>query len=333
MKNSDTTSPAIPAEEQRKSLPVSYPAHRQSRLLSPTSRKEEQTIPWVIQLCVWGTVILWSSALIAIRIGLHSYTPGALGLLRYLIASFCLLILYFRLPKRHMPSLRDLLHILFIGAMGIGVYNIVINYGEIVVPAGMAGFIIGLMPIFTMFFAYFLLKESVPVRCWLGVLISMLGLFLIAYHESSNLKYDISILYILLAAFLGSYYAVSQKALFHRYNPLELVILTIWSGTLVMLFCFPSMIHEIPKASWQSTTAAIYLGVFPAAVAYALWNYALAKTQTGRVSGYLYAMPIIATLLGMVILQEYPGVLELVGGLITLCGAITINYFYKYPRR
>lgn len=297
-----------------------------------TSETTSPAIPLNIQLCLWGTVLFWSSALIAIRIGLHSYSPGALGLLRYLIASFSLLILYWRLPKRHMPSFRDSLHILFIGVMGIGIYNIAINYGEIVVSAGIAGFIIGLMPIFTMFFAYVLLKESVPVRCWLGVLVSMLGLFLIAYNESSNLKYDAGILYILLAAFLGSYYAVSQKKLFQRYHPLELVILTIWGGTLLMLFYLPTMVHEIPKASWQSTTAAVYLGIFPAAVAYALWNFALAKTPAGRVSGYLYAMPIIATLLGMIILQEYPGVFELIGGLITLCGAIIINYFYKYPK-
>lgn len=295
-------------------------------------RMKENSQPSIslgIQLCLWITVILWSSSLVAIRIGLHGYTPGALAVLRYLVASFCLLGLYFKLPVRHVPSLPDLLYIIFIGTVGIGIYNIAINYGEVVVPAGIAGFIIGLMPVFTMIFAFLLLDERVPLKSWLGVLISFVGLFLIAMSERGSLKFDIGLLYILVAAILGSYYAVAQKTLFHRYHPLELVILSIWGGTLIMLFYVPSMIRELPAAPWQSTVAAIYLGIFPAAIAYALWNFALSKAPAGRASGYLYAMPIIATVLGMILLREYPQPLQLTGGLVTLLGAITINHFYK----
>ncbi len=128
------------------------------------------SIPVRIQLCLWLTVIFWSSALVGIRIGLHGYSPGGLALLRYLVASLCLLILYFKLPHRHVPSFRDLLYIIFIGIIGIGIYNILINYGEIVVPAGIAGFIIGMMPVFTIIFAFVLLKERVPIKSWQGVL-------------------------------------------------------------------------------------------------------------------------------------------------------------------
>lgn len=290
----------------------------------------QPNISLVIQLCLWGTVILWSSSLVAIRIGLRGYSPGGLAVLRYLVASSCLFILYWRLPKRQTPTWRELLYIIFIGVLGIGIYNLAINYGEIVVPAGIAGFIIGLMPVFTMIFAFLILKERVPVKCWIGVLISLIGLFVIAYSERSGLKYFLGLFYILIAAILGSYYVIGQKSLFHRFHPLELVILTIWGGTLIMLFFVPDMIRELPKAPWQATAAAIYLGIFPAAIAYALWNYALSKAPAGRASGYLYAMPLIATVLGMIILKEYPQPIEFTGGLITLLGAITINYFYKH---
>jgi drug/metabolite transporter (DMT)-like permease len=292
----------------------------------------QANISFMVQLCLWGTVFLWSSALIAIKIGLSGYSPGALAVFRYLVASFFLAILYWKLPVRHVPSWRNLLYIFFIGIVGIGVYNIAINYGEVVVSAGIAGFIIGLMPVFTMIFAFFLLGEKVPVRSWYGVLVSLSGLVLIAINESGGLKYDTGLLYILIAAILGSYYAVAQKTLFHRFHPLELVILSIWGGTLAMLYFVPQMIRELPDAPWQATAAAIYLGIFPAAVAYALWNYALSKAPAGKVSGYLYAMPIVATLLGMIVLREYPPPLELTGGLITLAGAMTINYFYNHDK-
>lgn len=285
-----------------------------------------------IQLCLWITVILWSSSLVGIRIGLRGYSPGELAVLRYLVASACLLILYFRLPVRHLPNWRDLSYIIFIGIVGIGIYNIAINYGEIVVPAGIAGFIIGLMPVFTMIFAFLLLKERAPLKSWWGVLISMIGLCLIALSQRGGAKFDMGLVYILIASVLGGYYAVAQKTLFHRYHPLELVILSIWGGTLVMLFYAPSMFRQLPHAPWQSTLAAVYLGIFPAAIAYALWNYALVKAPAGRASGYLYAMPIIATVLGMILLKEYPEPLELTGGLITLLGAVTIHYFYKHDK-
>lgn len=282
-----------------------------------------------VRLSLWLTVILWSSALIGIRIGLHGYSPGCLGLLRYLIASVSLLFLYFRLPVRHLPTLKDFIEIFIIGALGIGVYNIALNYGEIVVPAGTAGFVIGLMPVFSMFFAIFLLKEKVPLKSWIGVLVSTAGLLLIAMGGHGQISFHIGLLYILLASIVGSYYAVAQKRLFHRYHPLELAILTIWCGTAVMLIYFPRMTHEIVHASWKATAAAVYLGIFPAAIAYALWNYAVARVPAGRASGYLYAMPLIATVLGMIFLQEYPSPIDLTGGLITLLGAVMINYFYN----
>lgn len=298
----------------------------------PTST-EQSPIPLSIHFCLWGTVVLWASALIGIKIGLKGYSPGGLAALRYLIASFSLLILYFKIPNRRIPNLKDALHITFIGIMGIGIYNIAINYGEIVVPAGIAGFIVGLMPVFTMIFAFFMLNERVPRKSWWGVLISLLGLFLIAFNERAGFRYDTGLLYILLASVLGSYYAVAQKALFDRYHPLELVILSIWGGTLLLLFYVPDVIRELPAAHWQATAAAAYLGIFPAAIAYALWNYGISKAPAGRASGCLYAMPIIATLLAMIILQEYPKPMELTGGLITLIGAVCIHYFYKYAQK
>ncbi len=281
-----------------------------------------------VKFSLWITVVFWSSALVAIRIGLHSYSPGSLGLFRYLVASFSLLLLYFKLPKRNKVPLQDLIRIILIGTFGIGLYNIAFNYGEITVSAGVAGFIIGLMPMFTMLFSITVLSESVPIKSWLGVLLSLIGLGLIAIGEYSGIQFNYGVIYILIASILGGYYAVAQKRLFNRYGPLELVILTIWGGTLIMFIYLPNLIHEIPHASWQATTAAVYLGIFPAAIAYATWNYALSKAPASRAAIYLYAMPIVATLLGFLILQEYPSWLSLIGGIITLFGAITINYFY-----
>jgi len=285
------------------------------------------------QLFLCGTVTLWSSALVGIRLGLAGgYSPGSLALLRYLIASLLLIIPYSQLPQRTIPNWRDALRIILIGTIGIGLYNLMLNYGETVVPASIAGFIIGLMPVFTLFFAFLIIKESIPRKIWWGIFTSLGGLLLIAVNERGGFAFDKGLLCILAAAMCGSFYAVAQKKLLLRYHPLELVILSIWGGTLILCLYFPQMLHDLPQASAQGTLAAIYLGIFPGAVAYTLWNYALSRTHAGRASGYLYTMPLITALLGAIILQEYPEPLELFGGLITLAGAVYIHFAYKQMR-
>ena len=74
------------------------------------------------------TILIWGTAFPAIRMGLESYTPEHLTLLRLLIASFILLLFSFiyklRLPFKGYPS------IFIFGALGFTIYHIALNYGE-----------------------------------------------------------------------------------------------------------------------------------------------------------------------------------------------------------
>lgn len=72
----------------------------------------------------------------------------------------------------------------------------------------------------------------------------------------------------------------------------------------------------------SATYAVVYLGIFPAALAYIAWSYVLNEISASDASLYLYAMPIISSLLGLVILHEYPSYQSICGGMLTLCGAL-----------
>ena len=63
------------------------------------------------------TILIWGSAFPAIRMGLESYTPEHLTLLRLLIASFILLLFSF-IYKLRLPDLKDIPAIFIFGALG-----------------------------------------------------------------------------------------------------------------------------------------------------------------------------------------------------------------------
>ena len=72
---------------------------------------------------------IWGTAFPAIRMGLESYTPEHLTLLRLLIASFILLLFSF-IYKLRLPDLKDIPAIFIFGALGFTIYHIALNYGE-----------------------------------------------------------------------------------------------------------------------------------------------------------------------------------------------------------
>src|SRR5688572_28865376 len=110
-----------------------------------------------IKFALLITIFLWASAFVGIRIGLQTYSPEGLALMRYLIASICMGVIYYRMPERTSICLRDVIALMSIGALGIGVYNIALNYGELFISSGVTSSIISQAPIISTLFAIFFL--------------------------------------------------------------------------------------------------------------------------------------------------------------------------------
>ena len=275
------------------------------------------------------TVTIWSTAFIGIRVGLHGYHPGSLALLRYLVASIAVIPLFLNKKKRTKFQRGDILRFFFLGLTGFAIYNIALNYGEVSVSAGIASFIVGLIPVFTMILAILFLKEKVSAQAWVGVFVSFIGIVLIAAGEHGGIKFDMGVLYSLISAIAGGVYAVSQKSMFKRYSPVEVVSYSIWFGTLIMMYYFPRMLTELHTAPMSATMAGVYMGIFPAVLSYALWSYALSRAPACQAATYLYAMPVITTIMGYFYLKEIPATLSLTGGIIALIGAIIVNHRSK----
>lgn len=280
-----------------------------------------------VNLILITSIFLWASAFVGIRIALEGYSPGPLALFRFLVASVCMAFIYHNQKETIYMPWRDRVQLLIAGMAGIGIYNICLNYGEISVSAGVASFIIGLMPASTVLLSFIILKEKLNAGVWMGVLISLFGLFLIALGEGTHASMRQGILLILISAFMGSVLTIMKKRLLKIYSPIAIISWIMWGGTLLLLMFFPGLIKEFPIANHQATIAVVYMGIFPAAIAYLAWGYVLKNMSASQASLSLYALPLASTLLGFIILNEEPSFISLVGGTVAVIGAFIANRF------
>jgi drug/metabolite transporter (DMT)-like permease len=274
------------------------------------------------------SIVFWSSAFAGIRSALLNYSPGHLALLRFLVASG-VLVIYAVCNHMSIPNLRDIPKIMFLGFLGITVYHVALNYGEISVTAGSASLLIASTPALTALFAVIFLKEKMSRWGWVGIVISFFGVFLVALGEGSSLQFNFGAMLILIAALSSSAYFVLQKPLLEKYGALPMTTYVICSGTFFMLVFLPGLPQAVLLAPLHSTFSVAYLGVFPGALAYVTWTQALSKTPVSLVSSFLYLSPVLAIFIAWVLLNEMPSLISLVGGGIAILGVMIVNFFYR----
>lgn len=277
------------------------------------------------------SISLWASAFVGIRAGLTSYSPEGLALLRYLIASVFMAIVYFRLPARNRMRIKDVIGLMAIGVIGIGIYNLTLNYGEKAISSGMASFITSQSPIITAIIAILFLGEKFSWQRMFGFLVSVLGITLIAYGEIGDFKLTTDITYILLATVSGSCYSILQKPFLKKYHVVEATTYVIWGGTLFLAFYSPHLRWDIAHAPITTTLTIAYLGIFPAAVGYLCWSYVLSQIPLSRAVSFLYFMPFVATFMGWYLLGEVPVWISIAGGSIAIAGVWLVNQSYRQP--
>lgn len=274
------------------------------------------------------TIIVWASGFAGIRASiLGGFSSGHLVLMRFLVASFVFL-LYAIITKNHfrLPEKKDLLHIFVLGLIGITFYHVFVTFGQQTVSAGTTSMIIGSAPIFTTLIAVFILKERMEWFAWVGLGIGFLGIILITLG-SSGASFTISkgLFLVLLGAISSSFFFVFQKPLFVKYHPIDLTAYFTWAGTLPMLVFLPGLFENIQSATLEANIAAIYVGVFPAAVCYATWAISLSRGNTSSVMSMLYLEPLFAIIIAWFWLGEMPSVLSLIGGLVAISSVAVVN--------
>lgn len=284
-------------------------------------------------LAVAVTLLFWSSAFAGIRAGLFGgYTPGHLVLLRFLSAS-AVFVVYAFIRKIKVPERRDLLRIIGLSLAGISIYHISLTFGEVVVPAGTASLLIAAAPAFTALIASVALKEHLSLTGWLGILLGFGGIALITFGSGESSGFTGGALLVLLSAICTSIFFVYQKPLFARYSAIDLTAYFTWFGTVPMLVFLPGFWHQLVTVPTSATLAGVYIGVFPAAIAYVAWAIALSSGKTAAVTSSLYVNPVLAIFFGWIWLGELPTSISIIGGAIAIVGVVVVNLWGSGRKR
>ncbi|MBV9711633.1 MAG: EamA family transporter [Ktedonobacteraceae bacterium] len=288
---------------------------------SDTPRFQIDT-PAAIALVI--TLLPWASAFAGIRAGLEGYSPGALVLFRFLVASVGL-ILYALLTHMRLPTLRDLPMMFLLGFLGITTYQVCLTFGEQSVSAGTASFLVATVPCFTALLAFFFLRERLSLLGCLGIIISFAGVTIISFSGKGGFSFTPGTLLIVLASFSESIAFIMQKRFLHKYTGLELATYMMWTGTIFMLVFLPELFRALPSATLTPTLSIVYLGLFPAAISYVAWSYTLARVPASVATSFLNLSPVLALLISWFWLHEVPVVLEIVGGVVVIVGVLIVT--------
>lgn len=302
------------------------------------ARATSSTTPTVLPLVAAGvTLLFWASAFVAIRHLGHDVGAGELSLGRLLVAAATLgavlLVRAARGRRLRWPGPRDLPLLLLCGVAWFGVYNISLNASEQRIDAGTAALVIQIGPLVVALLAALFLSE--PLHRWLvvGMLVGFSGVALIA--QGSARSADLDALGVGLAVIAALTYAIgvlAQKPLVARIAPLEITFLACVIGAVVCLPWAPGLLdvvrHESPSTVWWI----VYLGVFPTALAFTTWAYALTHTDAGKMALTTFLVPLLATLLAWALLSEVPPALAFVGGGLAIVGVLLTRIPYRQPR-
>ncbi|MGW1818173.1 DMT family transporter [Streptomyces sp. NPDC002125] len=278
-------------------------------------------------LALAATVLLWATAFPAIRVALDGYGPAQLSFLRLAVASLGLAAVAPSLGVRR-PARTDLWRIALAGGAGMSAYQLLLNWGEIHVPAGTASLIVATVPAMSAVLAACFLGERFTPAKTGGSLVALAGAALVAVSGKES-GYTAAAWAVLAAACSQAVYNLTIKPLLRRYTGLEVASYAMWAGTAFLVPFAPGAIRAALDAPAGATAAVVFLGLLPSAAGFVVWGYAVARLSVTAATAALYLVPPVTLAASYLWLGEQPRPLAILGGLVTIAGLILLN---KRPR-
>nr|WP_193613478.1 DMT family transporter [Nocardioides lijunqiniae] len=268
------------------------------------------------------TLVLWASAFVAIRHLGHDFSAGPLSLGRTLIGAIVLgaLALSRGLPR---PTRREWVSLVTIGVLWFGVYNVALNEGEQRVDAGTAAMLIQVSPVLIALLAAVFLSERFTVYLGLGLALAFSGVAVIGLTTSPDADGGRDLLGVALCLVSAVVYSISlilQKPLVARLSALHVTWLACTIGAVACLPFAPALLREAGEAPTSSLLWVLYLGVFPTAIAFTTYAFALQHMTASSLGVTTYLVPPITIVLGLIFLDEVPPAMAYVGGALALVG-------------
>ncbi|WP_199174857.1 DMT family transporter [Halegenticoccus soli] len=275
---------------------------------------------------------LFGGTFVAARSGLSYFPPLLFVALRFDLAAAILLpyVLFTRDDWRPRTR-RDVAGVFVTGVMALGVSNALLFIGQQYTTSGVASIVFSLAPVLTPVFAIALLTdERLSPRGAIGLLIGLIGVGIVIDPDPTGLlAADVRGRLILLCGAVS----VALGSVLIRYVDAALPSTTevAWGLPLgaATVHAASALAGESPATIDWTFTALVtlgYVGVFAGAVAYAVYFTLLAETGAIQTNLINYAIPIVATVFGWLLLGEAITATTLVGFGVIFVGFALLKY-------
>lgn len=297
---------------------MSATTHQPESTTTPTSPS------WLPLAAVGVTLVFWASAFVGIRYLGDDFSPGALSLGRLLVGAACLGVVSLTVSRGRglpRPTGRQWISIVAIGVLWFGVYNVALNAGERRVDAGTAAMLIQLSPVLIAVLAAVFLNERFSVYLGVGLALAFSGVGLISMSGSEGSDHDVvGVALCLLSALVYSISLILQKPLVAKLPAIHVTWLACTIGAIVCLPFAGQLVDQARDAPVSSSLWLAYLGIFPTALAFTTYAYALRHMSASSLGVTTYLVPPITIVMGVLLLDEAPPAMAYVGGALALVG-------------
>ncbi len=273
--------------------------------------------------------MIWGSTWLVIRIGLNSLTPIISAGIRFLLASLIILaVIKIKRIKLQTDSISLKLYV-FLGFFAFTIPYGLVYWAEQYIPSGLTSILFAIMPFSIILFTHLLIKDNVitPNQI-IGVIIGFIGVVIIF---SDNLRIEISLYFFgmlaaLSSALIQAFVAVIIKKHGKHLHPLSMNFIPLLMGGIIMI---PAGLIFEDKSSWNFNITAIssivYLALFGTVVTFTIYYWLIKKMNIVILSLNAFITPVVAVILGWIILDEKLSFQVMAGSLLVFIGILFAN--------
>ncbi len=272
------------------------------------------------------TIFIWGTTFISTKILLKAMSPIEILFLRFTIGFIVLLIFY---PHRlKVKERKQELYFAAAGLCGVTLYYLFENIALTYTFASNVGVIISIAPFFTAIFAHFFLdREKLRLQFFIGFAVAVIGIFLISFNGSSNLKLNPlgDILAVLAAVVWAAYSVLTRRISGFHYNTIQATRRIFFYGLVFMVpallfFGFEPKINQLIQPVILCNI--LFLGLGASALCFVTWNTAVKILGAIKTSVYIYMVPVITVITSVIVLRETITGVAIFGIVLTLSGLI-----------
>lgn len=249
---------------------------------------------------------IWGSTYLAIKVGLESFDPFFFAGLRYVLAT-ALAYAWARFRGVGFSgSLRHWLPAFGVGVLFIAVCNGAIFWAETRLDSAYTALLITVNPVWAALLTPLYPGEArLKLGGWAGVILGFVGTtILLAPWRAVTPELKAAVV-VVVSALIWAATALGVRRIRERYDPLALTVAQMASGAVVLLAVAAVRGQAVVgPVTLRAAGALAYLVVFGSLVAFTAYFFLLRHMDATRVASSTYINPVVAMVLGMVLLDE-----------------------------